>query len=52
MLQKELLPLLMALGSVGEVKDAGEMKKAMGENRCWDVVSCVVYSWWASQAAK
>ena len=23
----------MALGSVGEVKDAGEMKKAMGENK-------------------
>ena len=33
MLLKELLPLLMALRGVGEVKDAGEVKKAMGEDK-------------------
>ena len=33
MLLKELLPLLMALRGAGEVKDAGEVKKAMGEDR-------------------
>ena len=32
MLLEELLPLLMSLGGAGEVKDAGEVKKAMGEN--------------------
>ena len=33
MLQKELLPLVVALRCVGEVKDAGEMEKAMSENK-------------------
>ena len=42
MLQKELLPLLMALRCVGEVKDAGEMKKAMCEDKVVFVNSWVV----------
>ena len=33
MLQKELLPLLVTLRGVGEVKDACEMEKAMGKDK-------------------
>ena len=31
-LQKELLPMLVTLRGVGEVKDAGEMEKAVGKD--------------------
>ena len=41
MLLKELLPLLMALRGAGEVKDAGEVKKAMGESMAgWWCMRC------------
>ena len=42
MLQKELLPLLVTLRCVGEVKDACEMEKAMGEDKVVFVDSWVV----------
>ena len=42
MLQKELLPLLVTLRRVGEVKDACEMEKAVGEDKVVFVDSRVV----------